>query len=456
MEPVEWIVGGIILLVAALSSSGCSDDNDRHPVADGGDEPNGGDAPPYVPPDAGPKTPDAGVDGGVICPDPRPRTGANGEFSNPADAFQPCQIVDLDISGDRITGMCGPSINRMFTVDVDLASPLTPRPSLMGVGSPTILVGTPGKIRPAQVMELPGGSVIPFSADEAPLVCGLSFVAPGGGVTTRLVDPIGGVQPYGLQSAVVADDVMAGTRLFVPAWNAAGDDAAELLSYGITPGGALDQHDPGSIIGLPGQMPVSIAKLDATTAAVVRLDGADGPAIDLVDLSGADPTHRIIGTIPLPRVPLPLPELNVSEDGMKAILLTEDSYLLTVDLVGLQVEGEVALGGAPRDVTLKGSMAYVSNENAVQLVDLTDSTTPSIVQSIGQMYDLGPIAVHSSGTIFVAATARWWEGADAATACLVNDPAALCRTHIIAIDPDQVQPWTQPECTPAGDDADGG
>lgn len=452
MEPVEWGIA-IVLGLIALFSSSCDDDAERPPATDGGkDQVDGGDAPPYHPPDAGPEAPDAGV----VCPNPRPRTGANGEFANPVSSYQPCRVVDLDISGDTITGMCGPNINRMFTIDVDPAQPLASSTAVMGAGAPTMIPGKAMKIQPAQVVGVEGGSVVPFSAADAPLVCGLSFIAPDGAVTTKLVDPIGGVSPYVLQSAVVADDVIEGKRLFVPAWDANGEDGAELLSYGLTPGGVLDSHSAESIIGLPGQMPVSIAKLGATTAAVVRLDGEDGPAIDIVDLSGVDPTQRVVATIPLPLAPLPLPELAVSEDGTKAVVLTEDSTLLTIDLVGLQVEGEVALGGSPRDVALKGSTAHVSNASAVQVVDLTNAAAPFVSQTIGQMYDLGPIAVHSSGAIYVAATARWWEGEDAAGACLANDPSALCRTHIIAIDPDQVQPWTNPECTTPGGGADGG
>lgn len=444
MEPIEWVVGGLILLAIALSTPGCDDGDDSGgaEATDGGADDSDAAAPPAPAADAGPASADVAPDGSA-APDPRLRDGFNGDFANPTSSFQLCPIVDLDISGDRITGMCGPNVNRMFQIDVDANHPLDAVPVVMGAAAPVTIFGTPGRIVPAQVQEVEGGYVVPFSAEEAPLVCGLSFIAPDGEAVTKLVDPIDGVSVSRLQSCIETEDGGEEGNLSCAAWDTAADNAAKLLSYRLTPDGVIDRHDDGELADLPGAKPVSITRLGGTTVAIVRLEGLAGPAIDVVDLSEGEPA-AVIATIALPRAPLPRPELAVTEDGSRAAILTQDGYLLLVDLVGGQVEGEVNLGGAPRDVAISGAAAYVSNENAVQVVDISDPQNPQVMQTIDGLYDLGSIAVHSTGTIYVAATARWWEGAEAAAACLAGDPAAVCRTHIVAIDPMAAQPITPP------------
>lgn len=393
-------------------------------------------------PDASGGTPDAGsdsVDAGAPV-NPKVRAGFNGEFASPTLGFQSCSVHDLDIKGNKLIGMCGPMMNRLFTIGLDAGDPMASTSAQFGQGAPEMIAGV-GTPDPVQVFEAGNGYAIPFSAGTAASSTnGVTFIDQGGDASTKIVGPLGQAIPTKLGGGVVAMDAVGAQRLYLTASDASSDDMGLLLSYPMTADGALDVHGDGTSQGIAAKGPLAMAMINDAWAAVVNPSVEIGPSLEIIDVTSmaADPA---VESIPLPEVPLSLPELAINEGKTLAVIPTENGKLMVVDLVSMTAGGTVELAGNARDVTISGTKAYVSTPNAVQIVDISDPGNPAIEQTIEQVYDLGSIAVHSSGVIFVAATARWWEGQEAAAACLNGDPGVLCRTHIIAIDPDNAEPW---------------
>ncbi|HPQ80537.1 MAG TPA: hypothetical protein PLZ86_02315 [bacterium] len=174
-------------------------------------------------------------------------------------------------------------------------------------------------------------------------------------------------------------------------------------------------------------------RIGQSDAIVLDSDPAS-PAIEFVKLGSEDPTVSVA----LPEAVVSLPE--IATDGKIAVIPALSGALLVFDIEGRAVVGTLAGSGKARGVAMEDGKAYVSYDEDVRVIDLSDPANPALAQEIiGVGKDLGAIAV-KSGKVYVAATARWYEGDDVVEACLSGDPKVVCRSHIIAIDPNEVNP----------------
>jgi len=372
--------------------------------------------------------------------DPKVRDGFNGNFSTPTDAYLKCQIKDMDVSGSDLLVQCGAVSNSTFRVSIP-SDPLASSYARIAGGAPMRIGLDDGSyhvVNSEQVVESGVGTFVPFNLEGVPEICGVAYSGAEGKTVSMLLDPVEGetedesVSPLMVRSAVVANDSEGAGSLFVLASDSLLEGGV-IMRYGLGEAGALDPRADGAPIRINAGMPAAMERIGQSDAIVLDSDPAS-PAIEFVKLGSEDPTVSVA----LPEAVVSLPE--IATDGKIAVIPALSGALLVFDIEGRAVVGTLAGSGKARGVAMEDGKAYVSYDEDVRVIDLSDPANPALAQEIiGVGKDLGAIAV-KSGKVYVAATARWYEGDDVVEACLSGDPKVVCRSHIIAIDPNEVNP----------------
>lgn len=370
--------------------------------------------------------------------DPKIRKGFNGGFSTPMDGYLKCKINDIDVSKNNLLVQCGPLSNGTFKIAIPSDPTASARAEVNNVAPMRVELddGSVLVSNSEQVVEAGGGLFVPFNLNDAPAICGVAYSDAEGGAVKMILDPLTSATPYRVRSVAVADDADGAQRLFVLASDKNAKDAGVVVSYPLGEDGELDPIAEGSVIPLKGKKPAAMEKVDAETAIVLDADSS-APAIEVVKLNSADPLVAA-ESFPLPEPVLPLSE--IATDGKHAIIPAASGALLVFDIEQRAVVGTLAGTGQAQGVAVEGGKVYLSYWNDIHIVDISDPAHPVLEQEIEDVgKHLGAIAV-KSGIIYVAATARWWEGNDVVADCLAGDPTVVCRSHIIAIDPKKVNP----------------
>lgn len=466
LPPAKAGLTGLAFVLSAfgLNCGGSDSENNGTPVQK---KDAGEDSPPL--PEAAVET---AADTPVDTYDPTQREGFNGKFSD-----SPCPVLDLDIKGNAVTGICGYPGNRKFTMNLNATDPKASTVLNFGSGNAgaigaeanidTACVSN-AKIYPGQIESVGGDSFAVALNAECDAVSGGTFTksgvayingAKGDETTVSFIKDVtyhSGSSEIIFRPVNMYGAVMAGEKIALPASEALTGNGM-ILTYDLSAQKYLNYNSVGQIIFTSGKKPVAMAMLDDTYAISLNAQGGQqswqlsGASLDVVELrSQADggTSAGVVATIPLgvdfvgtDPADAPPPELAITADKKVAVVNggndTNRSKILIVDIEGKRVAGSIDLGnqGKVRGIAVMGTRAFISmdkGENtatsgSVVVVDFSDASNPKIVGSpISVGHDLGAIAVHESGNVFVSVTDRWWE---------TPGSNKTRWSHVVALDP---------------------
>ncbi len=430
------------------------------------------------------------ADAGETGSDPSIRPGFNGKFSDPEYGVG-CSVVDIDVAGNQITGMCGPTINRMFRINLNasdaMASADANISSQSGLGAqPNLdpLCQGDGAIVPAQIAEVSGGShIVPFNvvcpskADGSPMLVksGIAFldaakndestvstigeVKIGNNPDNEITFPLAG----NYSAAIVGDKIYF--------------TSSERIAYGgmflstaFMPNNYNVNYVANRVAAFTsGSRSAAMAMLDDTHALVLNAGGGDvqhdssqltNASLDIVNVTSTDAaTSKAIGAnridlgvkcagLPFEKFPMEVQpyETPFTPDGN--FVLTPGGDCTTLGQVIISsVKGalgkhgvyDVSPSGNIRGIAVNSDHAYVSVDDGSSSVSsgkviVLDISNPDDPRNVGEPivigHDLGAIAVHESGIVYVSVTDRWWEPASD-----LNSPDTTRWGHIVAFDP---------------------
>ncbi|MBN1283261.1 MAG: hypothetical protein JXA24_05770 [Proteobacteria bacterium] len=475
VAPIVW--GLIALGSVVVGAVGCGDDDDAGGGTDLPDLPDAGtdaDADADADSDTGTDTVDAG-------PDPWVRDGFNGLFYQ-FEYGSVGSMLDMDIDRDELPDevvlMTGHSHNRMGRLNLDAADAMSAptqnfQPGAIdGLGA---AVDGVGDVRPVQVVKLADGNYfVPSAIDvgassNAKGLLSLVYsdyssypsmnvkssmldffceaVTEGEPGETHYTDDVAECSPFDTDPDagevnhphMAMSGIMIGGTVYVAAASEY-DGSGSVIGFGVTPQGYIDAGHPQVVIPTSGDFPSAIEYLGDNRAAVLNTGGGSTASIDIVDLLDA----QIEATIPLGMSSAAaLYELPITGDGNYAVVSASNfamqANILIVDMQAHQVVGTANLteNGEVRGIDLLGTDAYVSIEGdssketsgEVAIVDFSAPASPHLDRLIAVGNDMGAIAVHGSGVVFVVVTDRWWE---------VAGEAEKRWSYIVAFDPAQV------------------
>ncbi|MFH1830733.1 MAG: hypothetical protein ABH871_08175 [Pseudomonadota bacterium] len=360
-----------------------------------------------------------------------------------------CKVLDLDINQNKMHLMTGYPTNRKGLINIDSNDAMTSASASFGTGDQYFIgehVDGLGHIHPVQVTELQNSFfLVPFEEDQA-FMSGIALIDDNGASKKWLlqqikyaqVEPILEIDLSKIQAGVIKE-VDGDDRLFLIASNKV-TDSGLVLSYGIKLDGSLDQNDLKLPIYTSGQKPCAVESLSTNEIAVLNSEGANGASIDIINTEQQNPAQAVVATISLGQnvKVVPLYELALTADKNYAVVAGGTGSQLTtiyiVDMVNRQVAGSIDISqyaDEVRGIEIKDDKAYISTDNSagidkVFIVDFSSPSSPTLAQTIDVGYDLGAIAVHESGVVFVAATDRWYEA---------EGTASERWTHMVAFDP---------------------
>ncbi|MFA4874105.1 MAG: hypothetical protein WC956_04605 [bacterium] len=440
---------GVMGFAGLVSLSGCaigcgSDDGGSpvvHPTQDSGTDGTGG-----TQGDAAPEA-EAEADAG---PDPSIRPGFNGLFASPKYGAVDCSVVDLDMKDNSITFMCGSVVNRMGRIDLNAGDPMkSVVPAIKDqsdIGTASKLYsecGADGKIYSAQIVELANGShIVPFNL-ECSQQDGGTFVRSGIAYLDATqndkatVSPIGKADYQGGAMVIPLDGMysalMVGNKVFIPTSESATRNG-EFISTVFMGSENFNVNYVQTRIATmtSGKGPTASAMLDDIHAIQLNTSGGSmsfqlpNASLDVVDTTSLNPAAAIGGNRIDLGVPsaAPLSELALTADKKYAVVAggsgSKLSTILIVDIQGKTVAGTIDLGnyGEVRGIDIRGNRAYVSFDDGtasvksgkVVILDISNPDSPTILLGPIEIgHDLGAIAVHESGIVYVAVTDRWWE-----------------------------------------------
>jgi len=365
------------------------------------------------------------------------RDGFNAYLFECSYAAEECSVFDIDISGDGMGFLSSYPVGRMGRLDIDGSDPLTISSQQFHDTIEDAYTES-GNVYPIQVGELGSGNfLVPF--ENSSLESGVSVYDSSGAILqSDLLGTIHISSVLDIDPVDVSSGLLLGDRFYLPAAESI-TGAGLMLSYGEAADGTLDQGDVGFPVFLSGDYPNAIAATGGDEVAIVSEGGASGATIDIVDTSAIDPANAVVSTIVLGASNAGvLNELKLTGDLSYAVVACDASILKFVDMLAESVSGSIDLTayGEIKDVAILGTTAYASvdtgayeyDSGSVVMVDFTDAAAPVVTRAIDVGHGLGAIAVHSSGTVYVAAKSCWDEP-------LPLDDASAHLLRIIALDP---------------------
>ncbi|MFH1830732.1 MAG: hypothetical protein ABH871_08170 [Pseudomonadota bacterium] len=441
------MVGALAVMIGlGLLAYGCSDDSKNGPndTNDAGTGGTGGSAGTSGTGGSGGADAGAGGVGGAGGGNPWDREGFNGKFHTCFyNSDGDCPVVDLDLDGNQMHLMTGYPINRKGKINLDQTEPMTSVDANFGFGTQNFIghdVEGYGLVHPPQLVKLSNGNfLVPFSEDMA-WKSGIALIDQTGYVPRWVLDPKFGVDPIGILAGLDKDG-----RIYLSVTDRTTEDG-KIMSYGIKPNGDLNEADASTPISTSGKKPSTIADLGNGRMAVLNTKGLFGASIDIIDtVQGVVINNTSLG----PNVEaVPLYELSLTADKKYAIVAGgEQGERTTIYIVNLEtatLESSLDLKDMSyceeiRGIDIDENMnAYISTVGGTDgdEVLIIDFTTPEKVKRKGAVfvgYDLGAIAVHESGIVYVVATDRYWEAEGTA------ETNGMKRwSHIVAFDPLQV------------------
>ncbi|MBN1283260.1 MAG: hypothetical protein JXA24_05765 [Proteobacteria bacterium] len=381
---------------------------------------------------------DTDSDTDTDVPNPCVRDGFNALFFECSQGSDDCSLIDLDISGNTLSFMSTfPLDNRGGKIGVGASDPLSPTSHQFFDSIDDAYAGT-DDLHPVQMVELDGGEfLVPF--ENSAFASGVSVYDPLGTILqSELLSTVsvGGflfIDPVEVRSGLS----LGGRLYFAVAESITGTGL--MLSYAQAIDGTLDQGDVDFPVFASGDYPVAIEHLGGDLVAMLNSEGEGAASIDIVDTAEVDPADAVIATIPLSALSADiLCEIKLTEDFAYAVVAGDASWLYFVDMAGESQVGSISLAahGAVMDVTVLGDMAFASVDNGaaepdsgkVVMVDFSNPAAPSVERVIDVGHGMGAIAVHASGTVYVAAKSCWGEAAD----------DSLPMWRIVAFDPSLV------------------
>ncbi len=281
-------------------------------------------------------------DGFVRLPDPRDR-----------DAV--CRnVVDIDLTGDRLAFVCGYPTNRVGTYDVRTFEEGEGDPEAVSVNFAGAFAGhvdsLEGGLEAVQLIEYGADYLIPFAnktENEEEIFSGFATVTGDGQlVPTVSIDTVSfandvpmEMDVHHIRSAVVYDN-----RLWVAATDRETDHGI-VYSYSFLMNGAINPRSARMPIPTTGIFPTSLTMIDEDAGLVAVLNlageyphgtmGLNPTKLDLLDLNATDPASALVESVDLRVVPMmPSPELAFDAEHMQAAIAFAgmDPGILIVDL----------------------------------------------------------------------------------------------------------------------------
>lgn len=433
-----WLIGiGIALAVSACSNSWTDDGSGRPRRRDAGP-----DAPPPPPPDGGvADSPPESIDARSQCP----REGYS-VIAHPQGAEGTCPIVDFEIKSltpleEELFGQCGPPLNRTFNASFDNRSPMSPVRANIGDRVPPYTSGRSDFNVPYSIDQYAEGCYfIPNNTGEAPFVGAVTLMSPSYDARTTAIPsfPSTSVPPvtYAPQKIVgFAEESSSagGRRAFIAGANANQSGRGIVFSVPIASNGNLNLGNIGTPTGTNGTNPVAIGRLDGNMTAVVNESCQPGgrPCVDVVDRSNLGGMRSIVEPYPL--------SISGIISSHRIAKTADNRYLVNaspsgeISIVDRQSRSEIGLFSVAAEAetrpvrfsAVKDMKAYLSATDRIFIVDFSNPSTPRLEKEICVGKDLGPIGVHSSGTIIIAITDFCGEGTNGGNHW----------TDLVAIDP---------------------
>ncbi len=481
MDPVTAVfvgivIGGGLLLEACDSGTSGSQEPGGTTGPNGGGNDGGGEGPGEVDgsggdEDLGEVEPDASDgDGGAEGDPAHERDGFNGAWSIPTYEGMSCDIRDLDLIDGRMRGLCGPTVNRLFSVDIDSDDPMGDhRARFGGEVADRTSGGTPFVTE--QLICYDGdAAVVPFVIESNPERSGIVFVRGGRESVTNVLVPfsvIEGEEAFDYEPFSALSGFFQGERLLLAASDRESGGSV-LVGYDFIPtissaDARLDQRLVAVLAELGGAEAIATVPLGEESVAVVTDDAIAGPQLHEIDLAAETPASAVVQSIPLSgeltgAKVVPLPELPISSDPRVGSFVVvpvrgfndkgmEDIRLQAVGLEQSAVIDSASVLEEPRDLVfirpqvlcmtgaeelschlIPRSQEYKAllkaNGYGENNPDGTAVTYDNNGLHVGS--NLGAMVAHvESGVVFIAAGARWFEGR-------VGSDAP--RKYIIALD----------------------
>lgn len=407
-----WLIGiGIALAAGGCSESWTSDQPARPRRRDAGT-----DIPPPPPEDGGsPDSPPETADARRACP-----RGAYSVLARPGGTEGACQISDFEIrqsstSGEEIFGVCRPPLNRTFAARFG-DSPMSPLGTTIGERVPPYTSGRRDFSVPYLVAPYAAGSyLISSTSEETPFLSAVTCVTPAGARTAEIdsiesptVPPVSYRPHHIIGLADGESAILAGTD--------AGQDDRGIVFRVPIGRGYPDTRRIGTPTATSGARPAAIAKLNGNLAAVTNESCTGGrPCVDVIDRSDTGSMSLVAESYQL-NIPgiIESKRMATTSDYRYLVNASPSGGVSIVDRVS-RSEAVVSLPADAqarpvRFTAVKGMKAYLSATDTIYIVDFSNPATPRLEKEIYVGKDLGPIGVHSSGTIIIAITDLCEEG----------------------------------------------
>ncbi len=447
-----------ILSGPAGCSSGDDDDGGNGHVdgdADGGDVPteDGIDAEFGDIPDGGDADSDSGD--GVDCS--APRTGINDDYARTVFATVNCNVLDLDVVGNYIYGVCDYPSNRVFSCQIQSDPMASTTCSGVFTIEPrsTLPDDTMVDNIPRQITSLGDRMAILYNTplfDAYPN----NVILLNSGTHTRAQEDIAlgaiifgsGSDPITVYPRNASAVVLSGSTLYVATdnYDSSRGQYERGTVYVLESKSSTDRDfDPAdvSLFFTNGRNPTAMAALDNYTIAVLNAHGTAseipatiapdevaGASIDIIDVT--EPSMpAILQTVPIADVKFAaLPELNITSDGALAVVGTVDAPPAIYS---------VSLTDTPSVRSLDMPAGATGSISSIEIAE----TSPRLIlvsMSGGNLYTINLDTMMLSGSAVYLGEAAQASAHNVAEAVLyqaVTGPwcGASGESRIIAVDP---------------------